>query len=523
MKISDSTHVLIALFLSSTISIVSAGTVQNSVNGYEFIENFNFSGNHAAHIANGSATTVWWDESAWDVRGDTSFISVMPINASVSNLYHIDIHKAQSPNPTDGLLSNTVNAIGGNGDDGVAVMHLDYQDILSARLRNPLLINSQSISTIEFYASAFVTTGHWWEISITPANEVTTGEYTSIPGQGVFGLPGALGGSAQPGPGHDNPQDSINLVSIGETDVPCATGWWTRFGATKRHNGVTTHYVNTVSSLSDLTLTDPADSDVLKHWKVQMSPNNISLFKDENDDQQFELVETWAVGIPWSEVYVHFLAVAYQADHHPQEPCYLGHIRELKWRNIKVSPVKYAHTDVYPKNDGIIQIGKNEGWLSYDTRDIQRFGLPVNNAPQPNTENFTNNNIGLYCNDTGFPCFGSITPVSLPFTAPSVSSGLVLDKALVLADLKNGYATPEIPVTVSIGPTMIGAFQPAEDSPVVLEQAWIRRSIEIPAAQIPFASNPELNLTLGMNSYLDRIEIEFYYSLIDLIFKDDFE
>ncbi len=513
-------HIIFIFINNAKAAEVNQNSGQNV-----FTENFTWAGNHAAYIANASATTVWWDEGSWDVRGDTSFISVVPVNESISNRYHIDIHKAATNNPTDGNLANNLPMVGGNGEAGVAVMHLDYQDILSARLRNPLLISSNSVAKIEFYASAFVTTGHWWEIALTPADSVSPGEYTSVPGQGVFSLPSAFGSGGQPGPGHPNPMESINLVSLGETDVPCSTGWYTRFGITKRHNDISTHFVNIVSSFAELTLTDPQDADKLEHWKLEITPTSMTLFKDANDNNNFTLVESWTIDIPWNEVYVHFLGVAYQSDHHPQQPCFLGHIRELKWRNIKVSPVKYAHTDVYPKNNGTIQVGKQQGWLSYDTRDIQRFGTPINNVPQANTIEFSTYNAGKYCNDAGFPCFGSFSAVDLPFVVPQTPSGMTLASTLILADLKNGNSTPEMPVNVAIDNNPISSFLPAENTPTVLEQAWIRRSVAIPASMLGFSNNPHLNLTLGNNAYLDRIEMEFFYSLTqaDLIFANGFD
>ena len=47
-----------------------AGQVVNDNGRYRFVEDFRWQGNHAATIAAGASTTVWLDESSWDVRGD---------------------------------------------------------------------------------------------------------------------------------------------------------------------------------------------------------------------------------------------------------------------------------------------------------------------------------------------------------------------------------------------------------------------------------------------------------------------
>ena len=504
-----------------------AGEVNQTEDGLIFTENFVWQGNHAASILNGTSTTVWWDESSWDVRGDTSFVSIETQSSEINNRFHLDIHKAQTTAPTDGRLSNTIFAVGGNGDSGVGVMHLDFQDILSARLRNPMLISEQTPGLIEFYATDFVTTGHWWEIAISPADEILGAEYSGVPGQGDNALPGPVSGSGgQLGPGHDSPQDSINLVSFGATDVPCITGWWTRFGLTRSVAGNTTYFVNQVPTLNDLMPSDPADADKLEHWRIEVKPNSMSLLIDENDNDQFELVETWNVNVPWSEVFVHFMAVAYQSDHHPQGECFLGHIRELKWRDITVQPVKYLKTEVYPKNQGIINVGRETGWLDYDIRDIQRFGQAVNGAPQPNLTALGINHSGRYCNDAGFPCFGNDSVVNLNMAVPFNPSGMQLAGAHVLTDHKRSFNASESPVLVSIEGIQAGAFVPASASSGVEQSAWIRRGLWLPANLLEAGNSQALNFNLGAGAYMDRIEVEFYYSeaqVIDLIFKDTFE
>ncbi len=94
--------------------------------------------------------------------------------------------------------------------------------------------------------------------------------------------------------------------------------------------------------------------------------------------------------MPWPEVHVALLGVAYQADHHPQDPaCYQGWSRELVWRDVRVSPVKYASTSIAPRNTLTTNVRRELGWMAYDLRDIQRFGAAVEGAPQENPDDYS--------------------------------------------------------------------------------------------------------------------------------------
>jgi hypothetical protein len=502
---------------------LSAGNVVSTPNGLRFEENFPFSGNHAASIAGGSASTVWWSESDWDARGDSAYSSVTLLNSSINNRFHIDVHKALNADPRDGRLSNTVLQAGGNGSPGVGIMHLDFQDIVSARLRNPMLIGASQASEVTFYAPAFNTTGHWWEVAITPANSVVGAEHTAVPGQGDLAIPGPLVNStSQPGPGTGPSADSINLVSFGATDVPCDTGWKVRFGVTKSVNGVRSHAVNQVTSLDSLLSIDPAQADRLIHWRIRYLPSGLELAADPEEDGSFSVVESFAIAVPWNEVHVHFMAVAYQADHHPQGNCFLGHIREIAWRNIAVQPVKYAATDVYPKNNNTDH-SPSAAWRAYDLRDIQRFGPAVAGLPQPNQSGFAVENSGRYCRDAGFPCFGNVASATLSVTLPA-RPGMQLTHAAFVYDTKDTQAGNSA-AQLRIGTTSPIAM-PGHDSVAGADwQTWVRRAVPLNAASIASGTHM-LNLSLDTGTYLDRMELELAYTstgAADTVFSNGYE
>ena len=113
--------------------------------------------------------------------GDTTWNSIMMHGPELTG-YHIDVHKSRNSNPRDGEEDNEALVIGGDGSPGVAAMRMNFEGILTARLRNPMLVSATRPGVVEFYAPKFVTTGHWWEIALTPANgSVVSGQNTSIP------------------------------------------------------------------------------------------------------------------------------------------------------------------------------------------------------------------------------------------------------------------------------------------------------------------------------------------------------
>jgi hypothetical protein len=523
------------LVAGACLSPAAAGEVTLDAGRYRFSENFRWSGNHAATIgsAPNQATTVWWAEDDWDVHCDGAFISVTPLTddgIATTNRFHVDIHKAASSDPNDGRLSNTQYAVGGDGSAGVGIMHLDYQDICVARLRNPLLIEATQPGVVTFYAPLFNTTGHWFELAIMPADDLAGAEYSSVPAvESALPFPG--GGAEQPGPGHVTLADSINLIAFGTADYPCLgfPGWRTRFGVSKTIDGVRTHYIDEGASQSDYLVTDPSEAATLVHWKVEYHDDAVSLHADLDDDGSFTLLETWPVSVPWNRVHLSLIGAAYQSTHHPDDQCNLGPIRELQWRDIGAWPVQYARTEVWPKNDGATQLPKQLGFMHYDRRDIQRFGAPVNGVPQPNAGEYGYHASFLYCNDGGFPCLSaaraSPPPLALTLGAAQLDG---LQAASLLTDLKDANSSAHPSVRATLNGQDLGRW-PEHDA--VLPDGdnwsdWVRRALPVPPSALREGANT-LQLTLESGVYMDRIELELMFGpsglAADRIFRDGFQ
>ena len=511
------------------VSTCLAGHVVPDNGRYRFVEDFKWQGNHAASIGGGAATTVWLDESSWDARGDTAFIAVEPgtdDGQTFTNRFHVDIHKAMATDPKSGVLDNTVYAVGGDGSAGVGILHLDYQDIVSARLRNPMLISAAQPGVVRFYAPLFNTTGHWWEIAITPADQVIGGEHTTVPSVNS-GLPEPGSVDAQPGPGHDAAAPSLNVINIGTADYPCLgfPGWRVRFGVSKTENGARSHYITPTQTQGDFLQTDPSEANTLVLWQIEYFPDHVALSADLDGDGTVTALESWPATVPWSEVHVHLVAVGYQSTHHPDDSCNLGPIREIQWRNVDVYPVKYARTDVFPRNAGTVQTPKDLGFVAYDLRDIQRFGAAINGNPQPNDAAFSSQHTGKYCVDGSFPCF-SATPKSPSLSLPlpsDVGDGL-LDAKLV-ADLKHSIGTDvHASVNATLNGTSLARFP--EHSAVLTDPndySWVRRATPVPTAAVHAGANT-LQLALETGAYVDRVELELSYGPSQsLLFRDGFE
>ena len=92
---------------------------------------------------------------------------------------------------------------------------------------------------------------------------------------------------------------------FGASDVPCTTGWQVRAAITRSTGGITQQFVNPVASQNALMPSDPSLAETLIHWEVEFRSDGVVLRADPDEDGSFDLVEQWALSIPWSEVHLH--------------------------------------------------------------------------------------------------------------------------------------------------------------------------------------------------------------------------
>ncbi len=461
-----------------------------------FHEDFAWQGNHAATIKGGTATTVWWNEDNWDVRADTAYNSAVAHGGNE----HTDIHRSV-PDLNSGVQDNAY-FVGGDGSPGVGIMHLEFEAISSARLRNPMLISADQPGVVEFRTTNFVTTGHWWELAITPAGPndiIAGGEATAVPSPGT----GPEGFAGNPGPGSRPAEDSINFITIGDGDVPCITGWEFLNGIEKSVGGVDQEIVGPAIP------TDPSEKDELYAWRFEYYPDRIVAFVDLDEDGTKEHHATFNVTVPWDQVYVQLIGVAYQADHHPQGACFQGEVREIPWKDVTVQPVKYARTASYPKNEATRQVPKETGWTGYDIRDTQRFGPTTDVPQQPNAGPYKQHRSFAFCNGGWFACNRTLASKELTLDLPAVDAADI-GRAQLVYDVRGGGSSNGWG-DLRVNGVDLGRMPGKETTPGLSQPTeWAQRSIDVPPSLLQPGQNT-IRVTLQGDVAFDRLHFELAY------------
>lgn len=466
-----------------------------------FTEDFAWQGNHAATVNGGAVSTVHWNEDEWDIHVDTRRISA-------GDRYSVSVFPAASADVSDGNIG-VGNTVGGTGSAGVGIMRLPAENSLGARLRNPMLITAQTPGVVEFRATRFNTSGHWWEVAITPYNGgVISGQFTSIPNT----------------PGFVTPLDSINVLSRADIDSPCPPypGWTFNIRVEKTINGVVDH------PAGPLLQADPAEEHVLYPWRIEYYPDHISVYGDLDKNGIMELINTFNMVVPWGEVYVYLLAVSYGGGtRHPQgnrlDPNGYGwsqtgcmeypQLRDFAWKDVHVGPVKYARTASFPKNNGTVQTPKLTGWMKQDLRDFMNVGPGF-----PNTEEWERNSTaafwGGYENEGPWSYGDRDNSRDLSFDLPpAAAAGLV--GARLVYDIKR-YGTPSLTVNgTSVG--VMPRVDPNAPSDMRDGATFWQKSIDFNPAllhagtntiTISTPPNSDSELTAG----IDRVHIELAYN-----------
>lgn len=486
-----------------------------------FCENFNWHGEHAATINGGHGTTVWWNPDDWDARGDTVNFG----GHGTVHQFHVDVHRAAGgADPTKGKEDNSSYVVNGaRGVPGVGVMRTEQQGIASARLRNPLLISQSEPATVEFYASRFVTGGHWWEIAITPAGITTGGENTAVPSMDVPMLTQIPGRPLVAASGRTNPAaDSINIIPRGVTDDCFADGFRVGFTARQSIGGQTRDFANMLPSLQsallvgDANLNKEAAIEDLYQWRARFWPDRAELSADFDRNGTFEFVNTWnGMTIPWNEVHLSLLSVAYNAAGHPfPGQCNPGTAREMIWRNVRAYPVKFATTAIYPRESGTTKVPRNSDFTAFDLRDNQRLNPPPRGDAPPQPNDIRNMGEGplLFCSGYCYNAkYSNVKTKTLSFDLPSLNGvrevrmnydvWRLWSEGTISASV-NGQPLGALPRAATIPGAHSGsAADPRGGTPV-------ERSIDVPVGFLRAGKNT-LTLQFSGTTKMDRIHFEF--------------
>jgi len=350
----------------------------------------------------------------------------------------------------------------------------------------------------------------------------------------------SCGQCCEAGPRSFVPEDGINVVIRGTSDCPVAYGWRTRFYVARAVGGVKKEFFTEFDAggPTGTILTSPSEIDVFYRHRLEVANGKISLWADYSGSMA--RIDSWNVTIPWSEVYVSFQGLAYQSDHHPfsnpadfpngYNDCgYQGLTREIRWKNISVTPVKYSRTAAFP-NVNHTDHSPLRGYTSFDLRDTQHYGcsnisglLNVNSAVY---DDGSNNYYNVFCaniyncnNAPGYQAEGTLLPFTMPSWAiPQAGARLQLVYDMHAVKMNVSVWINGVKVLNRLSTLKDSVMQPSATFGGVSD--WWRRSVDLPfdsSANTPINPWPATNtLTFHYGNdntnYLAMDRIHFQYS-----------
>lgn len=222
------------------------------------------------------------------------------------------------------------------------------------------------------------------------------------------------------------------------------------------------------------------------------------------------------------EVHLHLLGVAYRADHHPQEPCYLDYMRELRWREMRAAPVKYAATDVFPKNANLDHVPTRTHW-----RALRPARHPALRRADRGRAATQHSGVRHRSSRPLVPRWrlsvlrqrhrGELAVEVAP------RAGYVPASARFVYDTKDpSQRSPG--AALRVNGTSVGTLPTHASVAGAAPLDWVRRDLAFAPALLALTTQVQLQLDPGM--YLDRMELEIGYAAATMpgaLFSNGFE